>query len=174
MNNKLILIFCATIFFVFTITTSTFALTISKPPGGGASSTSNINSCQSKPTFLGLEPWYQYLTVYTNKSIAVNGKPVCEVCFNVFGNQTSNKNCSKSPVSDITLVLLAIIDDLLRVAGIITIGMVLYSSVTYITSQGQPESTAKARNSIINALIGTAIAMFAIVIVSYIGNKMGG
>jgi len=135
---------------------------------------STTKSVCAPTSFFGLEPWYQYLTVYTSKHIEVNGNPVCQVCFNVFGNQQQNNHCNKSRVSDISLVLLAIVDDLLRIAGIVAIVMVLYSSVTFITSQGEPEAVAKARSSIINALIGAAIAIVAIAAVSFIGSKLGG
>jgi lysylphosphatidylglycerol synthetase-like protein (DUF2156 family) len=138
----------------------------------GSSSTTNTVNCQAKPTFFGLLPWYQYLTVYSKKAPQLN-QPVCEVCFDVFGNQSQDK-CPKSSVSDISLVLLVVVDDLLRLAGLIAIGMVLYSSVKFITSQGEPEAVAQARTAIINALIGAAIALIAVVLVSFLGNVLGG
>ncbi len=137
-----------------------------------ANSTGTTN-CQSKPTFFGLLPWYQYLTLYAAKQPAQLGQPVCEVCFDVLGNQ-SQAGCPKSATSDISLVLLAIVDDLLRVAGMIAIVMVLYSSVKFITSQGEPDAVAQARKSIVNALIGAVIALVAVVLVSFLGNVLGG
>jgi len=90
------------------------------------------------------------------------------------GNQPQpNPPCSQSNTSDISLILLAIVDDLLRIAGIVAIAMVLYSSVKFITSQGEPEAVVKARSSIINALIGAAISIIAIGVVSFIGAKLG-
>lgn len=135
--------------------------------GGGGSTTKSSGSSNCKPSFFGLEPWYQYLPIASKSSS-------CQVCFNVLPNQVALKGCKQSSTSDISLVLLAIVDDLLRIAGMVAIIMVLYSSVSYIISQGEPQAIAKARSSIINALIGAAIAMVAIVVVSFIGNKLGG
>ena len=173
---KIFLFIVLSLFFITLSSTSVYAkATIPGASSQGLANSSLVkqNSNCKKTSFFGLEPWYQYLQLYQNK-VAVDGTSVCQVCFNVFGNQTQNTNCSKSPTSDITLVLIAIVDDLLRIAGMVAIIMVLYSSVSYIISQGQPESIAKARSSIINALIGAAIAMVAIVLVSFIGSKLGG
>jgi len=137
-----------------------------------ASHTSNQITYCNKPTFFGLEPWYQYLVVY--RQTPRDGDSFCQVCFNLLGNQPlPSPPCNRSSTSDISLILLAIVDDLLRVAGIVAIAMVLYSSVKFITSQGEPEEVVKARSSIINALIGVAIAMVAIGVVSFIGAKVG-
>jgi hypothetical protein len=103
--------------------------------------------------FFGLVPWYHYLNVNAGN---------CEVQnFNFLGG-------------DVALVLLAIVDDLLRVAGIVAIAFVVYGAIQYIASQGSPEATAKAQTTIINALIGMAIAITAIAFVSFLGNKLGG
>ena len=169
---------------VFLVPKPAYALLVG---GGGAPSSTTSPNCQPT-TFFGLVPWYQYLKVnpqYINvnpQNLKVNPQPsgkqqgtlICQVCFNVLGTQTLNANCSQSQTSDISLVLLAVVDDLLRLAGIIAIAMVLYASVTFIISQGEPEAVARARSSIINALIGAAIAMVAVVLVSYIGSQLGG
>ncbi len=65
-------------------------------------------------------------------------------------------------------------EDLLRIAGIVTAFFIIYGGVRYVTSQGEPENTKAARSTIINALIGAAIAMIAAVLVSFIGSKLGG
>lgn len=109
--------------------------------------------CADK-TFLGLVPWYHYLQLNKN----------CEIPdFTLLGSR-----------SDILLIILAVIDDLLRVAGIVAVVFVIYAGFRYVTSQGSPEETSKAQSTIINALIGLAIAMIAVALVSYIGNKLGG
>lgn len=105
-------------------------------------------------TFLGLRPWYHYLKLDKN----------CEIVnFSPLGSH-----------SDLLLVILAVIDDLLRVAGVVAVAFIIYAGFRYITSQGSPEETSKAQSTIINALIGLAIAMIAVALVSYIGNKLGG
>ena len=114
-----------------------------------------------KPTFLGLIPWYQYLTV-------TGSPPNCSIpSFNlgIPGN---------GHPSDIGLVLAALVDDLLRIAGIVAVAYVLIGAIKYVASQGSPDATASAQGTIINALIGLALAMAGIVIVSFLGSKLGG
>lgn len=129
----------------------------------------NVSSC-TKAGFFGLVPWYQYL----GKDLVTNGVDgACEVkCFRLFDNQASSE-CG-SDKSDIPLVLLAIIDDLLRIAGLVAVGFVFYGAFQYTASQGSPDATAKAQSTIINALLGTAIAIMAVIFVSFLGKKLGG
>jgi hypothetical protein len=80
---------------------------------------------------------------------------------------------SNSP-GDIPLILLAVVDDLLHVAGLVAVAYVLYGGFQYVSSQGQSDKTARAQNTIIDALVGVAIAVVAISVVSFLGNKLGG
>jgi hypothetical protein len=105
-----------------------------------------------KHQFFGLVPWYKYLTI---------DPKTCDI-----------QNFSLLDSKDISLVLLAVIDDLLRLAGLLAVGFIIYGAIQYITSQGSPEATAKAQSTIINALIGLAIAMLAVGIVSFIGSQL--
>ena len=104
--------------------------------------------------FLGLYPWYHYLQVQYN-----NVTNSCEVNFQIVGGHSS-----------VLLVLLAIIDDLMMIAGLAAVAFLIYAGIKYITSQGSPAETAKALSTIIYALVGLAIAVVAIPFVSYIGN----
>jgi len=131
--------------------------------------------------FLGLEPWFKFLpdADFNDGSAAENpglsakdaSHAKCDVrCFNLWQQNAPNQ-CGKKD-SDMPLVLVAIVDDLLRIAGIVTIGFVLYGAIQYVTSQGDSQSTARAQGTIINALIGMAIAMISVLVVSYIGNSL--
>lgn len=110
-------------------------------------------SCKlPKPTFLGLPTWYHYLS----------------------GNPDGNGHClpAISKLSDIWLIIAAIIEILLRVAAIAAVAMVIYGGVSFITSQGNPEDTTKARNTIINALIGLLLAVMAAAFISFIAGSI--
>ena len=122
-----------------------------------ANSSTNSSECP-KPRFFGLVPWYEYLKL--------NNK--CDITsFNILPDGSSVH-------SDIPLVLLAIVDDLLRIAGLVAVGFVIYGGIEYILSQGNPDGTAKAQTTLLNALIGLAIAMTAVVAVGFLGGKLGG
>jgi hypothetical protein len=118
-----------------------------------------------KPTFLGLVPWYQYLTL---------GQDAAKNCvitnFNAGGGVQDGVFGSQSPF---LLIGLAILDDLIRVAALVAVGYVIAGGITYMTSQGSPDMTRKAQSTIINALIGLATALIAAALVSFIGNKLG-
>lgn len=128
-----------------------------------------------KKTFFGLVPWYEYMTgeFFSPSAPTSSQSDPCAIkCFNLF-NQTVANDCGQKN-SDIPGVLLAVIDDLLRVAGLAAIAFVLVGAFQLVTSQGNAEETVKARSTILNALIGLAIAMTAIAFISFIGNKIGG
>jgi ABC-type Fe3+ transport system permease subunit len=108
-------------------------------------------SC-SGSSFFGLPTWYTYLP----------GKIVAHQCVPQF-----------TSLSDTWLVVAAIIEILLRLAAIIAVAMVIIGGVTYTTSQGNPENTAKARNTIMYALAGLLLAISAAVLVSFMAKSLG-
>lgn len=113
-----------------------------------------------KPTFLGLVPWYQYL------NLAKDGANGCKVTN--FNSQVVGQN------SPFLLIGLAILDDLIRVAALVAVGFVIYGGIQYVMSGGSPEDTTKARQTLINALVGLVIAILAASFVGFIGNKLAG
>lgn len=76
-----------------------------------------------------------------------------------------------SGLTDIWLIVAAVIDILLRVAALAAIAMIVYGGVQFITSEGQPEKTSQARNTVINAIIGLIIAISAAAVVSFIAGR---
>jgi hypothetical protein len=121
----------------------------------------------AKSTFLGLIPWYQFL----NLSQDASGR--CSVT-----NFNADKPGGQQPGlfgqhSALLGVGLAIIDDLIRIAAYVAVGFIIYGGITYMTSQGSPDMTRKAQQTIINALIGLVTAILAASIVTFIGNQLG-
>lgn len=121
----------------------------------------NVKNCGH--SFFGLEPWFQYMGNELDPT-------TCDVkCFN-FTDQSVKNDCGQT-ASDVPAILLAIIDDLLRIAGLAAVGFVFYGAFKYVGSQGNPETTAQAQSTIINALIGVAIASIAVLVVNFIGSQ---
>lgn len=84
-------------------------------------------------------------------------------------------NCSISNFdfpSDILPVGLAVVDMLLRVAGLVAIVSIIIAGVAYMTAGGDVQKTASARKRIYNALIGLAIVAIASGLVAFIGNTL--
>ena len=130
------------------------------------SALSNFAGVCSKAKLLGiLEPWYQYLSIKTVTVTNPDGTKytTCDVTnFNSLGSN-----------SGFLLVGLAILDDLLRIAALVAVGYIIYGGIQFMTSQGSPDATSKARQTIINALIGLVLAILATSIVAFIGNRIG-
>lgn len=120
---------------------------------------------QKKQQFLGILPkWYKYLDFAPDATTKR-----CEVMLGGFRNQTTgvfNLNAFL-PVG------LAIFEMILHLAAVVAVGYVVYGAFKYITSQGEPENTKNARETILNALIGLAIVAISSSVVAFIGNKLG-
>lgn len=113
------------------------------------------NNC--KKSFLGLPHWYEYLEL--DPECRVNGP-----------TKPGSDNLDMTKV--ITRVSLAIIDILMRIGGMVAFGFIVYSGFRFVMSQGNPDQEKAARETAINALIGMVITIFAIAIVTFIGNKL--
>lgn len=104
--------------------------------------------------FFGLPTWYSFLPGITD--------PTTHQCIPQFTN-----------INDTWLVVAAIIEILLRIAAIIAVVMVIIGGVTFTTSQGNPEEAAKARNTLIYAMIGLLVSISAAVLVTFIAKTAG-
>jgi hypothetical protein len=106
-------------------------------------------SCTNN-AFFGFPTWYSYLP-----------------------GQVVNGSCSPeiTKLTDIWLIAAAVIEILLRIAAIVAVVFVIYGAAQYMTSQGEPETTAKARVTITSALIGLAIAISSAAVVAYIAGS---
>ena len=107
-------------------------------------------------SFLGLKSWYAYLSL--------NPAPDCSI-----------KQFRLLPVggpSDVPLILLAVVDDLMRIAGLVAVIFVIYGGIQYVTSQGNSEQASKAQDTIQNALVGLAVSIVAVAAVAFIGSRL--
>lgn len=75
---------------------------------------------------------------------------------------------------DLLPVGLAIIDMLLRLAGLVAIISIIIAGVGYITAGGTVEKAASARRRMYNALMGLGVVAVASGFVAFIGNKLAG
>ncbi len=118
-------------------------------------------------SFFELKPWYNYMS----DELYGSGPHACSVkCFNIFPRTVPN-DCGQTR-SDIPGMLLAIVDDLLRIAGLVAIGFIIVSSFQFITSRGNADQTARARSTLINAVAGLGIAAIATAFVGFIGSRL--
>lgn len=111
-------------------------------------------SCSN--SFFGIPTWHKYLDKTTD----------CSVKFSL------TKSNGVFSGADALLIGLAIVDILIRIAALVAVAFVLYGGIKYITSQGSPEGTKAAQNTILNAVIGLVIAILAATIVAFIGRAV--
>ena len=131
-----------------------FSLVTISPGVAAASSGSVGQACSfsNGSNFLSLPTWYEYLP----------------------GNTDVYGHCQPKLVklSDIWLVIAAVIDILLRLGALIAVVMVIYGGVMFTTSNGNPETAAKARGVVINSLVGLLIAVMASFFVSFLAGSI--
>lgn len=112
--------------------------------------------CDPNKTFFGIPVWYKYLVK--------NASPgACDF-----------QNLQVWPPDKLVLILVALLDIILRIAGMVSIGFIIYGGISYVLSQGEPDKTKEALQTIINALIGLVVALISVAIVSFLGNRLGG
>ena len=109
----------------------------------------STSSCKTK--FLGMPTWYEYLPVDAECNI-------------------DNNSLNSGTV--VVLVIMAILDILITLAGILAVGYVIFGGFKYITSQAEPNKLVGARTTILNALIGLVIAIVASRIVAFIAGRL--
>lgn len=114
---------------------------------------------QCSKTFLGLKPWFAYLpdNAFTSGTCNIDN-------FSLLGGNGEN--------SQLLPVVLAVSDDLVRIAGLVAVAFVITGGIQYVTSNGEPDKTKRARETIINALVGVVIAIIAASVVSFIGGRL--
>lgn len=109
--------------------------------------------------FLGFPKWYKYLqgANVPLSTGSVNNGTVCVP--------------QVTSLSDVWLIVAAIIELLLRIGALAAVAFVIYGGIQYLISQGDPAKTAQARTTIINAVIGLVIAVIAAAVVSFIARS---
>lgn len=83
-----------------------------------------------------------------------------------FGGGTDNTNLSTVFGSIIALVLL--------IAAIVAFFYLIVSGFQYITAGGEAEKATKARQGIINAIIGIVVILISYVVITYVVGAIGG
>lgn len=130
--------------------------------------------------FFGLSPWYAYLPC-TGKACG-NPPPTTpskSPCVKFTKHDISNADgstgggLSATGLGAVWLIALAVLEDLLRIAGFAAVIMVIAAGIRYTMSGGDPQKTQAAKGTIINALIGLTIAIIASASVAYIAGVIG-
>ncbi|MGI6612190.1 MAG: pilin [Candidatus Nanosyncoccaceae bacterium] len=112
-------------------------------------------NCDGK--ILGIPTWYRGL-IKEEKGRCVVMSP--EEAFNGPKDEAVGKY--------ITKIVLNVADMLMRLVGLVSFGLILYSGFTYITSGGSAQRVESAKKTLRNAVIGLVIALLATAIVNLV------
>lgn len=73
---------------------------------------------------------------------------------------------------DVWKVGLALVEIILRLAGLVATIYVVYAGFKFVLSRGNPNEAAKARQTVIDAVIGVGIASIATVLIAFLGSRL--
>ncbi len=120
------------------------------------------NAC-SVPTgtLLGIPPWYKYLQ---GEEVQQKDGSVCQPKLTASNGEL--------PKKDLLLIGAAVLEMLIRVAGLAAFAFLIYGGFMYLTSSGNSDSTKKAGSTLLNAAIGLAIAISSTTLVNFFANKL--
>ena len=106
------------------------------------------------------------LGVLTPAVSAANGINICS------GNENSvyckNKGSGETQVNGI---IKTIVEVLLTAVGAISIIMIVIGGIMFALSSGDAQKAAKARNTVLYAVVGLAVSLFASAIVNFVFNR---
>ena len=77
-------------------------------------------------------------------------------------------SCEKNPNKRLSNIVKVVLSLLSFIAGIIAVIMLIVGGLKYVTSQGDGNAAASARNTILYAIIGLVIVVFAQIIVRFV------
>lgn len=100
--------------------------------------------------FLGIPAWYDGLTD-SNGNIDLQGKEIGTV---------------------VIIVALNITDIVLRLAGIVAVGFVIWGGIQYILARGEPNGVANGKKTLTHAIIGLIIAIASSAIVGFVSGRL--
>ena len=107
------------------------------------------------------------LGVFTPVVSAANGINICSD-----GNENSvycqNKDKGKDQVNGI---IKTIVEVLLTAVGAISIIMIVIGGILFALSSGDAQKAAKARSTVLYAVVGLAVSLFASAIVNFVFNR---
>lgn len=115
------------------------------------------NHCYTGRGFFSLPTWYQYLELRHDPL----GK--CELA----------PMTTEEFIKSLPLIAVAAVEILLRLAALVAIGYIIWGGIQYVIAQGEADRLKKARQTIINALIGLVIAMISTGLVAFVGTRIG-
>ena len=92
-----------------------------------------------------------------------------------FGEQVTpfTGTATGNTVAAVVAAIAAVVNPLLAILGIIAIIFIVIGGVRYLTSQGDEDAVALAKNTIVYAIIGLLVVFISAVVVNLVFNSIG-
>lgn len=74
-------------------------------------------------------------------------------------------------LDDIWKIAFPLVETLLKAAGYIAVGYIIWGGFKFIKAQGQPGEITSARSTILNAVIGLVLCLLSVAIVQFVANR---
>ncbi len=88
-------------------------------------------------------------------------------------SQISAGDLDKVPQGDLTeSTVSTVLQTVFAIGGGVALIVIVVAGLFYVISMGNPQSTAKAKNTIMYAIIGLAVCIFAYTIVRFVLNQI--
>ena len=76
-----------------------------------------------------------------------------------------------SKLEDLWLIAFPVVESMIRAAGYISVGFVIWGSIKFIKSQGDPSQIVSGRDTIRDALIGLVICVLSVAVVQFVAGR---
>ena len=123
--------------------------------------------CSGKNVILTFPSWYRNLAVPDGKGCRIIGPG--EVAGGSVGENREEQQLTKF----VWTIILNLIDIMMQLVGYIAVGFIIYGGFLFLTSGGAPDNAAKARRTILNAVIGLVLAIVSVAIVNFAARGLG-
>ncbi len=128
---------------------------------------------------LGITPKVEATTFQDNSSVIRNIKNIgaqdlfsaCDQATGAAKEYCNSKKASGNTTTSDSLVKL-VMNTMFYIVGIVSIIMIIYGGMKYTTSSGDPKKVASAKATILYAVIGLIVALFAVAIVQFVSTRI--
>ena len=130
-------------------------------------------------SILGTTPKVEATTFQDNSSVIRNIKNIgaqdlfsaCDQATGAAKEYCNSKKASGNTTTSDSLVKL-VMNTMFYIVGIVSIVMIIYGGMKYTTSSGDPKKVASAKATILYAVIGLIVALFAVAIVQFVSTRI--
>lgn len=109
------------------------------------------------------------LSIEAAPALAASAKD--EICSGV-GAATGTGGCTTSSGPTVNSLISTIVNILSMIVGVVAVIMIIYSGFKYVSSGGDSSKISSAKNSLIYAVVGLAIAATAQVLVRFVLDRV--